>query len=79
MLMTKYDNLHLTDRLARLTIGIALIAMIFQPGFNHYWVSLVSVYPIMTAIMAWDPIYALTTKVSSRVDVKTTPLTHASA
>ena len=79
MLVTNYDNLNPTDRLARLILGAVLIAVIFQPGFSHFWVALTSVYPIMTAIMAWDPIYALLAKLRSRIHHKTAPLTHASA
>ena len=79
MLTTVYDNIHLSDRVARLALGAALIATIFQPGFNHYWIALVSVYPIMTAIMAWDPIYALMIKLSARIHWKSQTSTHAPA
>lgn len=79
MLETNYDNLYTTDRLARLALGAMLIAMIFQPGFSQYWIGLISVYPIMTAIMAWDPVYAFLAKLRLRFTYNAAPLTHASA
>ena len=79
MLYTTYDNIRPADRLARLVVGAALIAVIFSPAFNAYWVSLVSVYPIMTAIMAWDPVYALMENHKSHTPSKSRRLTHTHA
>ncbi len=79
MLKTPYDNVQPIDRLARFILGAAMIALIFTPGFNSYWITLASVYPIMTAIMAWDPLYALLGQLQSSAARKSKPLTHAPA
>jgi len=59
MLKTRYDNIHSVDRIVRLALGAVMVTLIFNPAFDAYWVTLASVYPIITAIMAWDPAYAL--------------------
>jgi Protein of unknown function (DUF2892) len=56
---SRFDNVNPLERLIRLAAGGVLIAVIFYPGVTAFWLALVAVYPIMTAIMAWDPLYAL--------------------
>ncbi len=79
MMHKHFDNIGTADRLARFVLGAILIAMIFSPNFNSTWVSLLSIYPIMTAIMAWDPIYAYLQKLASNKSAKQPTLSHATA
>lgn len=53
------SNLCLQERGSRYFVGALLIAGVMArlPGVP-VWVALLSVYPIGTAIMAWDPLYA---------------------
>jgi hypothetical protein len=55
---TQFDNVKPLERLTRLMVGGVLIAAIYYPGVTAYWLALLAVYPVITAIMAWDPLYA---------------------
>jgi hypothetical protein len=79
MLKTRYDNIHSIDRIARLALGAVMVTFIFNPTFDAYWVALASVYPIMTAIMAWDPIYAWFESMKRHSPAKSKAFTHAPA
>jgi len=56
---SRFDNVIPLERLIRLAVGGVLIAVIFYPSVTAFWLALLAVYPVMTAIMAWDPLYAL--------------------
>ncbi len=47
------------DRVARLLLGGLLIGLVmsFAPVVPA-WLALLATYPVLTAIMAWDPLYA---------------------
>jgi hypothetical protein len=53
------SNLCLRERGGRYLVGALLIASVMAqvPGVP-VWVALMAMYPIGTAIMAWDPLYA---------------------
>jgi hypothetical protein len=53
------SNLCLRERGSRYFVGALLIASVMAqlPGVP-VWIALMAVYPIGTAIMAWDPLYA---------------------
>ena len=59
-------NIGLFDRVARFIVGFALlvagsIGMSMSPAITTWEATaiLVSVYPVLTAILGWDPLYAL--------------------
>ncbi|MDT8385480.1 MAG: DUF2892 domain-containing protein [Gammaproteobacteria bacterium] len=58
--MTDYEVI------GRLFTGAALISgVMFFSDTVPPWVALVAVYPVMTAITAWDPLYATLIKMRS--------------
>ena len=62
------DNITVCGRSERLFVGIALIASVmFFGNVVPLWLTLVAVYPVITAIMSWDPIFAAFLKVRSLV------------
>jgi sulfite exporter TauE/SafE len=55
-------NVGMIDRLARIIVGIALIAFALgyiAPGTNWAWVGWIGVVPILTAIFGTCPAYSL--------------------
>jgi hypothetical protein len=67
-------NIGMVDRIARLSVGLLLLATAFTSG-EFVWQSittLLAIPVIMSAIMAWDPLYALayTNTFASKSDVK---------
>lgn len=53
------DNLELSERVLRTLIGIAFIGAGAGLTDAAHWIVLFAVYPIFTAIVSWDPLYAL--------------------
>lgn len=52
------ENMSSYESGFRMVLGsLFLIAAVFT-GFTDLWVALLAIYPVMTAIMAWDPFYA---------------------
>ncbi|MCC6206907.1 MAG: DUF2892 domain-containing protein [Gammaproteobacteria bacterium] len=57
-------NIGLVDRMSRLFIGTALLAGGIVSMFNtsvltwEPYAMLISVYPLMTSMLGWDPFYA---------------------
>lgn len=52
-------NMSIYDRINRLGMGSwLLIAMMLSDGVPA-WFILIPLYPILTAIAVWDPVYAL--------------------
>lgn len=79
MINSPFDNVKPLERLARLVIGSLLVASIFNPGVTAYWLALLAVYPFITAIMAWDPLYALMDQIKLHSPTKSRMATHAHA
>ena len=52
-------NVSLSDCLSRLLVGISLIAVTLFIDVAPTWLALLGAYPILTAIIGWDPMYAL--------------------
>lgn len=52
-------NLAASERILRAIIGIALIAAGAGYSDAEHWVALFAVYPVVTAIIGWDPAYAV--------------------
>ena len=62
------DNITVCGRIERLFVGIALISSVMY--FHNVvptWLALVAIYPVITAIMSWDPIFAAILKVRTLV------------
>jgi hypothetical protein len=60
------QNLGLLDRIIRIVIGGGMFAIatvdlaIMKSAFDwHGYVMLAAVYPVLTAVLGWDPFYAL--------------------
>lgn len=53
------ENIGSVEMGFRFMLGVALIAATMTGVGLTAWVSLFAVYPIVTAFMAWDPVYAL--------------------
>ena len=55
-------NVGMFDRIARIVVGIALIAFaigIIAPGTSWSWVGWIGVVPILTAIFGYCPAYTM--------------------
>ena len=62
------DNVTAFGRTERFIVGIALISCVmFFSDVVPAWVALIAVYPVITAIMAWDPLFAVFLKLRSLV------------
>ena len=60
MTETSMNNLSNVERVARLFIGCSLIgSVMFLPGPFQYLIlmPLIGIYPCLTAIVGWDPVY----------------------
>jgi hypothetical protein len=67
-------NIGVVDRIARMAVGVLLLATVFT-STETVWQSvtgLLAIPVIMSAIMAWDPLYALayTNTFASKADVE---------
>lgn len=64
-------NINFYDRINRLVIGtMALLATMATNGIPP-WVALLTLYPILTAIVAWDPLYAAVRALFSKLHKNT--------
>jgi len=52
-------NMCPTEAGTRYVLGAVPISMIMLNNDSAAWIALLAVYPIITAIMAWDPLYAI--------------------
>jgi len=55
-------NVGMIDRLARIVVGIALIAFalgFIAPGTSWAWVGWIGVVPILTAVLGYCPAYSI--------------------
>lgn len=60
-------NIGVLDIIIRLILGAAPISIIMSNNTSAIWIALLAVYPIITAIMAWDPLYAVVNSLISPV------------
>ena len=51
-------NVGFFDKCNRLLMGSALLMLAMSMNVIPPWVALIALYPILTAIIAWDPVYA---------------------
>lgn len=52
-------NMGLYDRVNRLVLGCLLLIAMMDTNNLPPWLTLFTLYPILTAITAWDPVYAV--------------------
>ncbi len=52
-------NVSFYDRINRLVLGSLLLIAMMAMASIPAWLSLIPLYPILTAIAAWDPLYAI--------------------
>lgn len=53
------SNITLYERVGRVLVGIALLSGAMLNPAIPVWFALLAVYPVISAIMAWDPFYAV--------------------
>jgi hypothetical protein len=62
--ITDLENMHTIDRVARISFGIGLFATL-HPALTivdapyEPFLPVLAIYPLLTGLLAWDPIYAL--------------------
>ncbi|MGE0847345.1 MAG: DUF2892 domain-containing protein [Flavobacteriaceae bacterium] len=54
-------NVGTVDRIARIVLGVALIALALfaPPQIEWKWIGFLGVVPILTAVVGWCPAYTL--------------------
>lgn len=52
-------NMSATDRIARATIGLALLGVLFTVEGALRWLGLIGLVPLVTALIGWCPAYTL--------------------
>lgn len=52
-------NMSATDRVARATVGLALLGVTLTVEGPLRWLGLIGLVPIVTAIVGWCPAYSL--------------------
>ena len=58
------QNIGWFDRIVRVVIGFALLGVVYvdlikeMPLGWHVFLPLLAIYPLLTAILGWDPLYA---------------------
>jgi hypothetical protein len=68
------QNIGLTDRIVRFFVGGALLAIgclwMVEGGVAAYGlaIALLSIYPLMTTMMGWDPVYQMMGARSCRIE-----------
>jgi len=62
---TLNSNVNIYEVVGRILAGIVLLASVIFNTVVPVWFALLAIYPVMTAIIAWDPIYAVVLKVIS--------------
>lgn len=78
--MKFYENLTMVDRFLRVTIGCSLIvAMLLNPVSSAFVLamSLGAWYPLVTALIGWDPIYSLVEHMPIKFKLETRTKSHA--
>ena len=70
MTNTTYTNIGALERAVRIAIGLALTySVALQTGTLGVAaiLPLIAVYPVMTGIMGWDPVYSMITQFKNRL------------
>ena len=63
---TLSPNMSSRERGSRFVLTAALIgAVLIEPSESAVWLALIALYPMFTALMSWDPVYALFTRATA--------------
>jgi hypothetical protein len=65
-------NLSVYDRINRAIIGSIMLIATMATTSIPPWVALLTLYPILTAIIVWDPLYAIFGATVSKIHKRTT-------
>ena len=60
-------NMCDAEAVTRFILGAVPISFLMLDNDSAAWIALLAVYPVITAIMAWDPLYAITNSLISIV------------
>lgn len=60
-------NMSTEETSIRFSIGAVLLSTILLSTSSSAWIGLLAVYPVITAIMAWDPLYATINSLFAKV------------
>ncbi len=77
MFKSPSDNVKPLERTLRIAVGSLLVAAAFDPTIAAPWVALLAIYPLITATLAWDPVYALLDQLKLHVPTRTRVALHA--
>ena len=64
------ENLNPTDRVVRSSIGTVLMASVLLLPLDSLTIAamtLASFYPLLTALLSWDPVYSLVMSTASAI------------
>jgi hypothetical protein len=61
------SNISFAERVARVLLGVMLLSGVMLSGVLPVWFALLAVYPLFSAIIAWDPLNALLLMLSPRL------------
>lgn len=64
-------NITLSDCLSRMLVGISLIIATLLVDAAPSWLALLGAYPILTAMLTWDPVYALIDGLRNKMAIDT--------
>ena len=70
------DNIHSIERVLRVFIGTSLIGSVFfipVPFDSLIVLPLIGIYPCLTGIMGWDPVYYLADYDQTQLDFEFVP------
>lgn len=62
-----HENMCMAEVGIRLVLGVIPLSIIMLNMKTEAWIALLAIYPIITAIMAWDPLYAAVNSLNSIV------------
>jgi len=73
------ENISLYECILRYVLGAVLTVLSVITLQIPVWVAIIATYPIFTALVQWDPLYALFEVIRNRVAKGATPVTQAYA
>ncbi len=56
--MSEVHNITMIERVLRHGLGWALVIAVLMVPVTPPWLAIVAIYPILTAILGWDPVYS---------------------
>lgn len=83
MRIETYNNISTSERAVRFIVGMALIySVVLHPGVlgAAAVLPLIAIYPILTGVIGWEPIYNVYAKfkqITDKTPVNSAHITHA--